>query len=120
MYEVQPSSVAKYSTLGVPYSRKHFDFGAGQTDTLHEAETYFVRLARLRKNYLSNWLYSPFLFNRLTVLSPIELTLSSDVKALELIIKDMYWYHETLCYSDQTIFRFTPSISGYNLYNKSS
>lgn len=54
MYEVQPSSVAKYSTLGVPYSRKHFDFGAGQTDTLNDAETYFVRLARLRKNYLSN------------------------------------------------------------------
>jgi len=54
MYEVQPSSVAKYSTLGVPYSRKHFDFGAGQTDVLNEAETYFIRIARLRKNYLSN------------------------------------------------------------------
>jgi hypothetical protein len=54
MYEVQPSSVAKYSTLGVPYSRKHFDFGSGQGDTLQEAETYFTRIARLRKNYLPN------------------------------------------------------------------
>jgi hypothetical protein len=54
MYEVQPSSVAKYATLGVPYSRKHFDFGAGQGDVLQDVETYFIRIARLRKNYLSN------------------------------------------------------------------
>jgi hypothetical protein len=45
---------AKYSTLGVPYSRKHFDFGAGQGDVLQDVETYFIRIARLRKNYLSN------------------------------------------------------------------
>lgn len=120
MYEVQPSSVAKYSTLGVPYSRKHFDFGAGQTETLNEVETYFTRLARLRKNYLSNWLYSPFLFNRLTVSSPLELNTGSDAKALVSILKDMHWYHQTMFYKDQSVFKFTPSISGFNLYNKSS
>jgi len=54
MYEVQPSSVAKYSTLGVPYSRKHFDFGAGTGDVAQDVETYFTRLTRLRKNYISN------------------------------------------------------------------
>jgi len=54
MYEVQPSSVSKYSTLGVPYHRKHFDFNAEAGDALSDVETYFARISRSRKNYLPN------------------------------------------------------------------
>jgi hypothetical protein len=54
MYEVQPSSVSKYSTLGVPYSKKHFDFNAEMGDDLTDNENYFTRMSRSRKNYLSS------------------------------------------------------------------
>jgi hypothetical protein len=54
MYEIQPSSVSRYSTLGVPYSRKHFDFNIEDGEAINEAETYFSRISRARKNYLPN------------------------------------------------------------------
>jgi len=64
MIEIQPSSVSKYSTLGVPYSRKHFDFNAEKGDSLAENETYFTKISIARKNYIPNWRYTPFLYTR--------------------------------------------------------
>lgn len=120
MYEVQPSSVAKYSTLGVPYSRKHFDFGAGQGDVLQDVETYFIRIARLRKNYLSNWLYTPYLFNRLNTLNVSSFPTHYNFTSLKSLLRNMHWLHKTIIYRDSTVIRFTPSISGINLYNKTA
>jgi len=54
MYEIQPSSVSRYSTLGVPYSRKHFDFNIESGERMEDTETYFTRISRSRKNYLPN------------------------------------------------------------------
>jgi heme/copper-type cytochrome/quinol oxidase subunit 2 len=120
VYEVQPSSVAKYSTLGVPYSRRHFDFGAGQGDVLQDVETYFTRITRLRKNYLSNWLYTPFLFNRLNTLDLTNFNSTHDLKSLKSLLHNMHWLHLTLTYKDSSLVNFKPSISGINLYNKTS
>jgi len=52
MFEVQPSSVSRYSTLGAPYIKKHFDFNIESGENIGDAETYFTRISRLRKNYL--------------------------------------------------------------------
>lgn len=121
MYEVQPSSVAKYSTLGVPYSRKHFDFGAGQGDVIQDVETYFIRIARSRKNYLPHWLYSPHCLNRLLTFDTLFAENNSNaVVKLKLLLKNMYWFNNTLTFTDSSSERFTPSISGYNLYAKTS
>jgi heme/copper-type cytochrome/quinol oxidase subunit 2 len=120
VYEVQPSSVAKYSTLGVPYSRKHFDFGAGQGDVLQDVETYFTRVARLRRNYLSNWLYTPYLFNRLNTLNVSAFPTDNSLTSLRSLLLNMHWLHKTITYKDSSVFRFSPSISGINLYNKTA
>jgi hypothetical protein len=54
MYEVQPSSVSKYSTLGVPYSKQHFDYTSDFGLELADIENYFTRITTARKNYLAN------------------------------------------------------------------
>jgi hypothetical protein len=51
--EVQPSSVARYSLLGVPYTNKSFEYTTGTGDEINESEVYLIRLARARKNYLT-------------------------------------------------------------------
>lgn len=120
MYEVQPSSVAKYSTLGVPYSRKHFDFGAGHGDNFQDVETYFIRVARLRKNYLPNWLYSPVMFNKLTAWSAINFSNKCAYANTRTLLCNMRWYDKAIFYYDSTSKQFTPSISGNNTYMKST
>jgi hypothetical protein len=52
--EVQPSSTARYSLLGVPYFSKNFEYPTTQSDTLKDSETYLIRLSKARKNYMSN------------------------------------------------------------------
>jgi hypothetical protein len=54
MFEVQPSSISKYSILGIPYPTKYFDFTSEGGDYLGEAETYGGRIMNARKNYIPN------------------------------------------------------------------
>ena len=63
--EVQPSSVARYSLLGVPYSNKSFEYTTQLGDEINDSEVYLTRLARSRKNYMTTWAYTPFLYTRL-------------------------------------------------------
>jgi|TARA_B110000240_G_scaffold151320_1_gene167665 hypothetical protein len=51
--EVQPSSVARYSLLGVPYTNKSFEYTTQQGDEINDSEGYLIRLARSRKNYMT-------------------------------------------------------------------
>jgi len=72
--EVQPSSIARYSLLGVPYSRNKFNYDSSNNPTssklnnslMLEAETYYARLSRSRKNYITTWAYSPYIYSRIT------------------------------------------------------
>lgn len=44
--------------------RKPFDFNSATGDKFQDTELYFTRVARSRRNYLTNWSYSPFMYNR--------------------------------------------------------
>tara|TARA_B110000444_G_C18619030_1_gene491244 strand:+ start:80 stop:244 length:165 start_codon:yes stop_codon:yes gene_type:complete len=52
MVEVQFASISRYSILGVPYIRKPFDYNVETSEPIFEAENYFTRISRSRKNYL--------------------------------------------------------------------
>jgi hypothetical protein len=52
--EIQPSSVARYSLLGVPYTNKSFEYTTNLGDEINDSEVYFLRLSRARKNYLTS------------------------------------------------------------------
>ena len=62
--EIQPSSVARYSLSGVPYFNKSSEYSTQFGDELNDSENYFNRLLRARKNYVSNWSYTPYFYNR--------------------------------------------------------
>ena len=62
--EIQPSSVARYSLSGVPYFNKSSEYSTQFGDELNDSENYFNRLLRARKNYISNWSYTPYFYNR--------------------------------------------------------
>jgi hypothetical protein len=64
--EVQPSSTARYSLMGVPYVNKSFEYATQQGDEINDSENYFIRLARARKNYTTSWMYTPYLYSRLS------------------------------------------------------
>jgi hypothetical protein len=52
--EVQPSSIAKYSLAGLPYSSKLYEFTSSLGEELSDSETYFSKLLHARKNYAIN------------------------------------------------------------------
>lgn len=124
--DVQPASVSRYSTIGVPYLRKAYDFNAGSGDSFSEVQTYFTRSSRNRKNYLPNWTYSPLLLNRQLILnnldgfmprlSPTSLNLSSFAKTLD-ILGDCS--HAKL-YSLNHLKVLSASNSGMNVYGRST
>jgi len=124
VFEVQPSSVAKYSTLGVPYSKKHFDFSSDHSDTVQDSETYINRIVRLRKNYLPNWQYSPILFSKLVVWNdptraPTAYTADSDsFSQLKNTLYELNNYARSASNGSLAPKNFTPSISGNNVYSK--
>ena len=69
--EVQPSSVARYSLSGVPYFNKSSEYSTNTGDELNDSENYLSRLARARKNYITNWAYTPYFYNRSTSWYPL-------------------------------------------------
>ena len=46
--------MARFSLLGVPYSTKSFEYSTSIGDEINDSENYLVRLARSRKNYITN------------------------------------------------------------------
>jgi hypothetical protein len=65
--EVSGSSVSKYTIVGVPFFKKKYDFSVKQGKQLADIELYFSRIARARKNYMPQWIYTPYLFLRSNV-----------------------------------------------------
>jgi len=124
--EVQPSSVSKYSTLGVPYLRKPFDFNSSVGDKFQDTELYFTRLARSRRNYLSNWSYSPYSFNRSytwfgdSKLNSLFSTDSESLSKLKATLIEMRWYWLNPVFNSDSDTNFTFSSSGNDVYHKST
>lgn len=62
--EVSGSSVSKYSIVGVPFFKKKYDFNVKQGKQLADSELYFNRIATARKNYMPNWINTPYLYSK--------------------------------------------------------
>ena len=124
--EVQPSSVSRYSTLGVPYLRKPFDFNSTTGDKFQDTELYFTRVARSRRNYLTNWSYSPFLYNRSYIWnaeSRFDSTFLNSYESLssaKVACDWMAWYWKSPAFTSNTSNNLNYSLSGNDIYNKST
>jgi heme/copper-type cytochrome/quinol oxidase subunit 2 len=64
--EVQPSSIAKYSLAGLPYTSKKFEYSTALGDELSDSENYLTKVSRARKNYMPNWAYSSLFYSKMT------------------------------------------------------
>ena len=124
--EVQPSSVSRYSTLGVPYLRKPFDFNSNTGDKFQDTELYFTRVARSRRNYLTNWSYSPFMYNRAYVwnaasdLDAALMSTESSIDYAKLACSSAVWYLSAPAFDNSVSDFVTFSSSGNNVYGKST
>ena len=123
--EIQPSSVARYSLLGVPYSTKSFEYSTSVGDEINDSENYLVRLARSRKNYITNWAYTPYFYSRVSnwykVNSSTEdLFTESKLSTLKSSLKKASLYWTSNSSSNNTTALTTPSYSGLNTSARSS
>jgi hypothetical protein len=124
--EVQPSSVSRYSTIGVPYMRKPFDFNSNVGDKFQDTESYFIRVARSRRNYLTNWSYSPFLYNRAYIWNAESsfdsalLNMSDSLSSAKFSCGYMNWYWKSPTQLTSFSATLNYSSSGNNVYNKST
>lgn len=124
--EIQPSSISRYSTIGVPYMRKPYDFNANVGDKFQETESYFIRVARSRRNYLTNWSYTPFMYTRSYVWnaeSNFDAALLHNFQSLsssKFSCDFMTWYWKSPNQLTNSSSVVNYSSSGLNEYNKST
>jgi len=123
--EVQPSSVARYSLLGVPYTNKSFEYTTPVGDEINDSENYLIRLARARKNYMSNWAYSPYFYSRISNWYKTSTTSSSlfgesTLQSTKVALKHSYSYWDSVGSTDYVSSQSTPSYSGVNTSARSS
>lgn len=122
--DIQPSSTSRYAIYGMPYFSKPFDFITVGNETFNENETYFLRLSRSRRNYLPNWVYTPYFYARNTSWYKNNLIfdiLNSNENSLiktQNLLNSMNWYWNNLYFLNYHNFLFNPSHSGITSYTK--
>jgi heme/copper-type cytochrome/quinol oxidase subunit 2 len=117
--EVSASSVSRYSLLGLPYSNKSFEYFTGLGDDLNESETYLTKLSKARKNYGSNWAFSPYFFSRVTnwysldAVNEQSYTNYNNLSVrVSLLNSRCYWTNNTFRSTQYSL--FTPTYSDVN------
>ena len=125
--EVQPSSASRYSLLGVPYSNKSFEYNAIKSVQISDSENYLVRLAKARRNYVSNWSYTPYLYNKINSwYKSNELNNLDEYSTLNLLstLETIHWDSNSRKGLDNYLiggnYTSTPSFSGINTPYRSS
>lgn len=124
MYEVQPSSSSRYAIYGMPYFSKNFEFNSNSSDNINESETYLLRLSRARRNYLPNWVYTPYFYSRNSswyknnILYDIFEQNTNTLTSSFNILNNMSWYWNNLYFLNFHSYLYTPSNSGNSSYTK--
>lgn len=125
--DIQPSSSARYAIFGMPYFNKAFDFNTAENEIVNDTETYFMRIARARKNYLPLWTFSPFLFLKnnewavdlsMSITKPFEGELDRVQFAL-ISVGDTFAMCIHPSSQNHSPLPFNPSFSSIALYTKS-
>ena len=120
--EVQPSSIAKYSLAGLPYSSKKFEYSTTLGDELSDSENYLTKISRIRKNYMPNWAYSTYFYSKITnwffYKNSLVFFSELDTKNTKMLLKlsSFYWESHSVNLANQ-FSNSSPSYSGLNRGN---
>jgi heme/copper-type cytochrome/quinol oxidase subunit 2 len=124
-YEVQPSSSSRYAIFGMPYFNKAFEYNSTINESLNETENYFIRLARSRKNYMTNWVHSPYMLAKNSVWNRnhkyFEISNyfnSNELIKTKFILKTSNWFWSSFYLFKNVSNKFFPSFSNINTYNR--
>lgn len=117
--EIQPSSVARYSLSGVPYFNKSSEYSTQFGDELNDSENYFNRLLRARKNYITNWSYTPYFYNRTMKWSNQNLVTnllynSNSLNSVKLSLTNSHKFWTDLDISHTSTQNYNHSFSSFN------
>lgn len=117
--EISASSVSRYSLLGLPYSNKSFEYFTGLGDDLSESETYLSKLGKARKNYGSNWAFTPYFFSRVSNWYNTDISLESTATlynnlSSRIILKNSHNYWNNNSFNGNKYTLFTPTYSDVN------
>lgn len=120
--EVQPSSIAKYSLAGLPYFSKTFEHSTQSGEELNDSENYLTKLSRARKNYMPNWAYSPYFYNKISNWYNYNnltyfFSTKTTVGSVKFILNSSKSYKDRLSLADTKRSVSTPSYSGLNRSN---
>lgn len=121
-YEVQPSSSSRYAIYGMPYLSKNFEFSTINGESLNESETYLLRISRARRNYLPNWVYTPYFYAKHTtwyknnVFYEIFDNYNNSLVGVNFLLESMKWYWSSQTLVNYSSFQFFPSNSGISSY----
>lgn len=123
--EVQPSSIAKYSLAGLPYFSKTFEHSTQSGEELNESENYLTKLSRARKNYMPNWAYSPYFYNKMSNWYNYNnlahfFTTKASVSSAKFILNSSKAYVKELSLANTKRSASTPSYSGLNRSNSTT
>lgn len=125
-YEVQPSSSSKYAIHGLPYSNKVFEFSSQINEILNETETYILRIQNARRNYLSNWLHTSYLYARSLSWykkNPLYILFEHNTPSLlktQSVLDVSNWYWDKAPVSKNVVGLFEPSFSNNHSYARTS
>ena len=123
-YEVQPSSSSRYAIYGMPYFSKNFEFNTAGNEALNESETYLLRLSKARRNYLSNWTYTPYFYiknnswYKNNIIYDLFNQKLNNISRTWNILNLMNWYWTDLYFISSHNFLFSPSNSNNSSYLK--
>lgn len=124
-YEVQPSSSSRYAIYGMPYFNKNFEFNTQIGENFTEAETYLLRIAKARRNYLPNWTYSPYLFLKSNnwyknnIIFSLLMGNSTNLNNTEWALNKMSWYWNNTFFISPNPYLTSLSSSNLNSFAKS-
>lgn len=111
--------------LGLPYSNKSFEYTTQVGDEINDSENYLNRVARARKNYMSNWAYNPYFYSRISYWYKINnlysnFFVNNSLLALRLSLKLSYNYWTSVNYFNNVTLDTSPSYSGLNTPGRST
>jgi heme/copper-type cytochrome/quinol oxidase subunit 2 len=123
--EVQPSSISRYSLLGLPYLNKSFDYSSSLSEEIQDSEDYLTKLSKARKNYLSNWSYSPYFYTRTSAWFKFNNLFDSlfeggDLSQLKTVLKTTKSSWRSASLSANTIKSFSSGSSDYSTPGRST
>jgi hypothetical protein len=123
--EISAASVSRFSLLGLPYPNKSFEYSTSMGDEISENETYLIKLSKARKNYMSNWAFTPYFYSRVNNWYNVNtlndsIFINKNLYSTRFFLTNSSWYWTDLSKTQSTSTLSTLSYSNVNSPSRSS